>query len=99
MKVISIREGACSTVKNHLDSFRADELPTETMCVVLRHLLQCPFCLRELQIREGEMEQVRAAVRGQAVPVELEHRIREHIRDKAEASGRVASERRRPPHF
>lgn len=52
MKVISICEGACGRVRSHLDSFRVDELPTETMRVVLRHLLQCQACLRQLQIAD-----------------------------------------------
>jgi hypothetical protein len=83
MKVISIREGACSNVMNRLDSFWIRELPIETMRVVLRHLLNCEACLRVLQIREGARKQLRLGARREVVPVELEPKLREQIGNRA----------------
>jgi hypothetical protein len=79
-KVISIREGTCRSVQNRLDAFRNDELTHDARRFLLRHLLGCASCLRELQIREQTEERIKRAVYGQIPPRALANRIIDLIR-------------------
>ena len=77
-KVISICEGACRSSQNRFEAFRCDELPPGTMRLLLRPVLACRRCLRELRGREP------AVVPGETPPPELANRIIDRIREEAE---------------
>ncbi len=89
MKVIKVHKSACAIIQNRLDSFLSNELLPHRRAMLLKHLLQCQLCSRELQLRQRAMKRVRGAVQSQAVPPELERRVRERIRADAKTIRRV----------
>ena len=86
MNRIQFGEGACERIRKYLDSYVSNELLVETNHEVLRHLESCPACAAEADARAGLRSRVKAAVHAQAVPPELQVRIREQIRRKESAS-------------
>jgi hypothetical protein len=63
-KVVSIDEGACWSVEDHIDAFWRDELPADATRLLLRHILRCRACLRALREENPMKRRVPGAVRG-----------------------------------
>lgn len=82
MNRIPFGEGACDKTRKYLDSYISNELLVETNHEVLRHLEGCPACSSELEARAKLRARLKAAVKNQAVPPELQVRIRKQIQDQ-----------------
>jgi len=79
MNRVTFGEGGCNQTRKYLDSYISDELLVETNHKVLRHLEICPICSAELETRTRLRSRVKAAVRSQPVPSELEAQVREQV--------------------
>ena len=80
MNRIQFGQGGCEKTLRYLDAYINNELTVETNHDVLRHLEGCPACVAELDARSRLRARLKAAVRAQSVPPELQVRIREQIR-------------------
>ena len=80
MNRIQFGEGGCERALRYLDAYISNELTVETNHEVLRHLEGCPGCSAELDARTRLRARLKAAVKAQSVPPELQVRIREQIR-------------------
>jgi anti-sigma factor (TIGR02949 family) len=85
MKTISFSKGACEKILRYLDSYISGELLVETNHEVLQHLEQCPACSQEMENRVRVRNSLRNAVREEAVPVDLEQKVRRRIHDSQPA--------------
>ncbi len=79
MNPVSFAQGGCEKVRKYLDSYISNELLVETNHEVLRHLESCSDCRAELDARTRVRDRLRTAVKSQAVPPELQVRIREQL--------------------
>ena len=79
MNRIQFGEGACEKTRKYIDSYVSNELLVETNHDVLRHLETCPSCSVEVEARTLLRNRLRTAVKSQAVPPELQVRIREKL--------------------
>jgi hypothetical protein len=86
MNRIQFGEGGCEKTRKYLDAYVSNELMVETNYEVLRHIEGCPACGAEVENRTRLRSRLKAAVKAQSVPPELQVRIREQIR-----SGRPGS--------
>ena len=68
---------ACERTRLYLDSYISNELLIETNHEVLRHLEGCPACAAEAEARSRLRSRLKAAVERQAVPPDLQARIRQ----------------------
>jgi len=76
-------EGACDKTRRYLDSYISNELLVETNHEVLRHVENCAACSAELDSRVKLRSRLKAAVKNQPVPPDLQVRIRERVRRPA----------------
>ena len=83
MNIVHFGEGACEKTRSYLDSYISNELLVETNHEVLRHLENCPSCSAELEARTRLRSRVKAAVQSQAVPPDLQVRVRGRIRARS----------------
>jgi anti-sigma factor (TIGR02949 family) len=81
MKTVSFGKGACEKIRQYLDSYVSGELLVETNHEVLQHLEQCPACSQELETRVRVRTSLLNAVRGEAVPADLEQKVRRRIQE------------------
>src|SRR4051794_9801590 len=79
MNRVSFGESACERTRKYLDSYIDNELLVETNHEVLQHLENCDACAAESEARTQLRGQVKAAVRSQAMPVELPVLVRQRI--------------------
>jgi anti-sigma factor (TIGR02949 family) len=79
MNRMQFGEGGCEKIRKYLDSYVSNELLVETNHDVLRHIENCTTCAAELDARTRVRTRLKAAVKNQSVPPELQVRIREHI--------------------
>ena len=82
MNRVSFGEEACEKTRKYLDSYINNELLLETNHEVHRHLERCQLCSQELDTLTKLRARLKAAVKTQAPPVELEARIRTKIRTR-----------------
>ena len=82
MNRIEFGQGGCDNTRKYLDSYVSSELMVETNHDVLTHLEGCRQCAAELEARTQLRTRLKAAVNAQAVPPELQVRIREKLRGK-----------------
>jgi anti-sigma factor RsiW len=80
MNRLQFGEGGCEKTRKYLDSYISNELLVETNHEVLKHIEGCAACAGELEAGTRLRGRVKAAVRAQSVPPELQVRIREQIR-------------------
>jgi anti-sigma factor (TIGR02949 family) len=80
MNRMEFGQGGCEKTRKYLDSYVSNELLVETNHEILRHVESCPECAAELETRTRLRTRLKAAVNAQAVPPELQVRIREQIR-------------------
>jgi Putative zinc-finger len=80
MNIISFGDSACEKIRRYMDSYISNELLVETNHEVLRHLEACPSCSAEVEARSRVKTRLKAAVESQSVPVDLQVKIREQIR-------------------
>jgi len=90
MNRVQFGEGACEKIRKYLDSYVSNELLVETNHEVLRHLEGCPACSAELEARARLRASLKSAVKSQAVPPELQARVREKIRHQQSRGWRDA---------
>ena len=86
MNRIQFGEGGCGKTRKYLDYYINNELLVETNHEVLKHLEGCPVCSAELEVRTTIRTRLKDAVRSQAVPPELQVRIRKQIQHRASGS-------------
>lgn len=79
MKRIQFGGGGCENTRKYLDAYVSNELTVETNCEVLRHIEGCAACAAEVDTCTRLRSRLKAAVNAQAVPPELQVRIREEI--------------------
>jgi anti-sigma factor (TIGR02949 family) len=79
MNRVQFGESGCDKTRKYLDSYISNELLVETNHEVLRHLESCPACSAELDTCTRMRARLKAAVKSQPVPPELQARIREQI--------------------
>src|SRR5689334_10183308 len=80
MNIVHFGEDTCARIRRYLDSYISNELLVETNHEVLRHLESCADCAGELEARTRLRGALQAAVARQAVPADLQVRVRENIR-------------------
>src|ERR1043166_4430274 len=80
MNRIQFGRGGCEKTLRSFDAYISNELTGETNHDVVRHLEACPACSAELETRTRLRSGLKAAVKKQGVPPELQVRIREQIR-------------------
>src|SRR5215468_4357164 len=81
MNRIQFGPGGCEKTLRYLDAYISNELTVETNDDVVRHLEACPRCSAELDARTRLRSRLKAAVKTQGVPPELQVRVRERIRN------------------
>jgi anti-sigma factor (TIGR02949 family) len=81
MNRIEFGQGGCEKTLRYLDAYISNELTVETNHDVVRHLECCPACSGELDARTRLRSRLKAAVKTQGVPPELQVSIREQIRN------------------
>jgi len=77
---ITIGEWACREVLAKLDSYLDDELLTETVIEISRHVEACPACAREVAARRALRSRLRSAARQVDLPPGLKSRLRRCLR-------------------
>jgi len=82
MRTIPSSEAACEKIRQYLDSYISNELLVETNHEVLRHLEQCAPCAQELETRIRVRTSLQNAVRGEALPVDLQDKVRKRIHEE-----------------
>jgi anti-sigma factor (TIGR02949 family) len=80
MNRIQFGQGGCEKTLRYLDAYLSNELTVETNHDVVCHLEACRACSAELDARSRLRSRLKAAVKTQGVPPELQVRIREQIR-------------------
>lgn len=93
MKIVHFGESACEKTRRYLDSYISNELLVETNHEVLHHLEGCPDCAAELDNRSRLRARLKSAVESQAVPPDLQVRIRARIRERSAHSAWFESTR------
>lgn len=83
MNQMQFGEGGCDKARKYLDSYISNELLVETNHEVLKHLEGCPACSAELEVRTKMRARLKAAVNSQAVPPDLQVRIRRQLEHQA----------------
>ena len=79
MNRIQFGQGGCEKTLRYLDAYINNELTVETNHDVVRHLDACAACSEELDARTRMRSRLKAAVKAQSVPPDLQVRIREQI--------------------
>ena len=80
MEPVNADKGNCRSTDDLLDSFLSGELPEQNRREVSRHVSECLRCSKELARRTALKQALRKAVSQEAVPLDLEQRIRGRIR-------------------
>lgn len=83
MNRMQFGEGGCDKARKYLDSYISNELLVETNHEVLKHLDGCAACSAELEVGIRMRARVKAAVKSQPVPPDLQVRIRKEIHDRS----------------
>jgi len=79
MSRLQFGQGGCEKTRKYLDAYVSNELLVETNYDIVRHLGDCPSCAAEAESRTRLRNRLKAAVNAQAVPPELQARIRQRI--------------------
>ena len=87
MKPVQFGDSACGRIRRYMDSYINNELLVETNHEVLRHLESCPSCASEVETRSRIKNRLKAAVRNQGVPADLQSRVREALRSESQEAG------------
>jgi hypothetical protein len=80
MNIVHFGEDTCARIRRYLDSYLSNELLVETNHEVLRHLESCASCAGELEARTRVRSRLQEAIKRQAVPADLQVRVRQKIR-------------------
>jgi anti-sigma factor RsiW len=86
MNRVPFGEGGCEKTRKYLDAYVSNELLVETNHEVLRHLESCAACSAEVETRTRMRAHLKAAVKSQPVPPELQVRIREQMSKRRSGS-------------
>ncbi len=81
MNVINFEQSRCRKIQTLLDSYLKKELPVETTRNLLSHIEKCSNCLQALELRRRAKDRLRAAVLREQVPINLQEKIRDTIRN------------------
>lgn len=86
MNVIKFEPNECRKTREYLDYYISNELATEAIHEVMKHLERCERCSEELRAREQVKSSLQRAVLRDTIPPDLRAKIQQGIRQSPASS-------------